>query len=153
MVYIHRLEKFMQDKPRRIPASCYCLKIRKASAAVTKLYDNILEPCGVTVRQYSLLFNISYRSNHCSVKELADMAELDRSTLARSLKPLFLQGLIVDTSRPGTRNSQLELTEAGKETLERAKILWSNAQLALMQKFGDEGLAALEKVLRLLEVL
>lgn len=134
------------------PNSCFCLRIRKASAAVTKFYDNMLIPSGVTVRQYSLLFNIS-QAKDCSVKELADMTELDRSTLARSLKPLFNQCLVVDTSQPRARNSKLELTEAGKATLEQAKLLWEKAQFELMQKLGCERVNGLEKVLQSLDCL
>lgn len=132
--------------------SCYCLKTRRASATVTKFYDRVLESCGVTVRQYSLLLNIS-RAEHCSVKELADMTELDRSTLARSLKPLYHQGLVIDTKVPGTRNSQLEVTKAGKETFECAKQLWTEAQKAVELKLGEDGLHSFEKVINLLETL
>lgn len=142
----------MQRKQSRNPTSCYCLKTRRASAVVTKFYDKTLEPCGLTVRQYSLLLNIS-QEECCSVKELADATELDRSTLARSLKPLFHQGLIADTSRPGARNSQLELTKAGQESLGRAKLLWAEAQRALTQKLGEGGLRSLEEVFQLLESL
>ena len=140
----------MRENKSTTPTSCYCLKIRRASATVTKFYDSMLESCGVTVRQYSLLLNIS-QAEHCSVKELADMTELDRSTLARSLKPLYHQGLVIDTKVLGTRNSQLEVTETGKETVECAKQLWAEAQKAVKLKLGANGLHSLEKVLNLLE--
>ncbi len=142
----------MQKNQNRTPTSCYCLKIRRATATVTKHYDRVLAPCGVTVSQYSVLLNIS-RAEQCSIRELADMAELDRSTLARNLQPLFHQGLVVDTRQEGTRNCQLELTETGKETLECAKLLWAKAQQDVMLKLGDEGLDTLEKVLSSLEAL
>lgn len=142
----------MQEKQSRAPTDCYCLKIRRATASVTKHYDCVLAPCGVTVSQYSLLLNIS-RAEQCSIRELADMAELDRSTLSRNLKPLFHEGLVVNTKQQGTRNHQLELTEAGKETLECAKRLWAEAQQDVKIKLGDEGLNALEKILGSLEAL
>lgn len=142
----------MREKQSKNSTACYCLRTRRASAAVTKFYDNMLESCGVTVRQYSLLLNIS-QAEYCSVKELADMTELDRSTLARSLKPLYHHGLVIDIKEPGTRNSQLELTNAGKETVEYAKQLWTEAQKAVKLKLGEDGLHSLEKVLDLLEAL
>lgn len=142
----------MHEKPNKNHLACYCLRARRASAAVTKFYDNILKPCGVTVSQYSLLLNIS-KAEYCSVKELADMAELDRSTLARNLKPLYQQGLVINTKEPGTRNSRLELTKAGKETVECAKQLWAEAQAAVKLKLGEGGLHALEQALDLLEAL
>lgn len=132
--------------------SCYCLKTRRACAAVTKFYDTMLAPSGVTVRQYSLLLNIS-QAHSCSVRELADLAELDRSTLARSLKPLYAQGFIVNAKQPSARNSQLELTNAGKETVEQAKELWSKAQEAVSESFGSEGIVLLEELLQRLKAL
>lgn len=142
----------MRDNQGKTPTSCYCLKIRRANASVTKHYDRVLSPCSITVSQYSVLLNIS-RAEQCSIRELADMAELDRSTLARNLQPLFRQGLVVDTRQPGTRNCQLELTESGKEKLEWAKLLWAEAQQDVKLKLGDKGLDALEKVLGSLEAL
>jgi len=142
----------MSERQSKTTSSCYCLKTRRASAALTKFYDNKLAPCGVTVRQYSLLLNISQAEN-CSVKELADMTELDRSTLARSLKPLYQQALVIDTKELGTRNSQLELTRAGKQTVECANQLWAEAQEVVEEKFGEVGLQKLEMVMARLEAL
>jgi DNA-binding MarR family transcriptional regulator len=140
----------MQSNLIREPSPCYCLRSRKASANVSKFYDIILEPCGVTARQFSLLLNIS-KAEQCSVKELADMTDLDRSTLTRSLRPLYSQGLIIDTKPPGTRNSHLELTAEGRKTLKASFQLWSKAQQSLQQKLGEEGLATLEKAFALLD--
>jgi Transcriptional regulators len=135
---------------KRQATACLCLTIRRLTAGVTKYYDQVLAPCGVTANQYSVLLNIS-RAEHCSIRELADMAELDRSTLARNLKPLFNQGLVADTKEPGTRNSRLELTAAGQKTLECAGSLWAQAQERVKRKLGEEGQAALEKLVVSLE--
>lgn len=134
------------------PTSCYCLKTRRASASITKFYDQMLAPCGVTARQYSLLLNIPQTDN-CSVRELSDMIDLDRSTLARSLKPLYTQGLIIDNKAPGTRNSQLELTDKGKQVVLQAMSLWEKAQQSLMQKIGDEKLRQLDEIYSMLELI
>ncbi len=150
MMHIHQKNKRefkadMKKKQKSNPTPCFCLKVRRLTASVTKYYDQTLAPCGVTVSQYSVLLNIS-RAEHCSIRELADMAELDRSTLARNLKPLLGQGLVVDTKQPGTRNSQLELTEAGQKTIECANPLWAEAQQVIRLKLGEEGQEALEFV-------
>ena len=142
----------MQGTQKKADIPCYCLKIRRASAVVTKFYDDQLGACGITARQYSLLSKIS-GAEHCSVRELSDVAELDRSTLARSLKPLYLQKLIVDVKRPGARNSQLELTQAGRQTLARANHVWVKAQTDVRQKLGENGISWLDQMLDLLESL
>jgi DNA-binding MarR family transcriptional regulator len=152
MMYIHHLEKDMREKQSKTPTSCYCLKIRRATASVTEHYNRMLSPCGITVSQYSVLVNIS-RMTQCNIRELADMTELDRSTLARNLQPLLRQALVIDTRRPRTRDCRLELSETGQKTLERAKPLWAEAQRDVMRSLGDEGLDALEGILHSLETL
>jgi DNA-binding MarR family transcriptional regulator len=69
------------------------------------------------------------------------------------LKPLYQQGLVADTKASGTRNSRLELTEVGRETLARAKHLWAEAQESVRQKLGEDGLRSLKEALDLLEAL
>lgn len=129
--------------------SCYCLRIRKASTAVAAFYDQMLSPTGLTARQCSLLFNVSL-SDRCSLRELADLTELDRSTIARSLKPLFQQGHISDVSPAGARSSQLRLTRSGRKIIEQARPLLAKAQREFSKKLGKDGVEALETVLGVL---
>jgi DNA-binding MarR family transcriptional regulator len=119
--------------------------MRRLTSSVTKYYDRVLAPCGLTVTQYAVLMNVS-RSEHSSVTELAYMVELERSTLTRILRPLFKQGLVVDKKEPGARNSQLGLTEEGRKTIGRATPLWLKAQDDVKLKLGEEGRLALEKM-------
>lgn len=142
----------MDTKQTKQGTSCYCLKVRKANGAVTKFYDTILAPSGVTTRQYSLLLNIS-RAENISIRELADMSELDRSTLARNLKPLFNKELVSDAREIGTRDCKLILTEKGKTVLSEAAALWAKAQQMLMEKVGYANLDMLDNVLEMLEKL
>lgn len=136
----------------RKQTSCYCLKMRRAGSDLTRFYDKQLEPSGVTVSQYSLLLNISL-AEQGTIKELADMAELDRSTLARNIKPLFKKNLVYDAKEDGARNSKIALTAEGEKALEQAKLLWSNAQRLVQEKLGEIGITELEKVLKTLETL
>ena len=123
------------------PSPCYCLRMRKASLAVSAFYNRILAPSKVTSRQYFLLASIG-RLGSCSVRELA---ELDRSTLSRSLKPLREQGMVADQKVGGAKSSRLELTDQGRAALSEALELWQKAQSSLAEQIGPEGLEALEK--------
>ncbi|MCD8020826.1 MAG: MarR family winged helix-turn-helix transcriptional regulator [Clostridiales bacterium] len=130
--------------------ACHCLKMRRSAENVIRFYDNILSPSGVTVRQYSLLSAISEHSG-CNVRMLSEYTLLDRSTLARSLKPLIRSGYIRDVKEAGTRNSALELTEHGVSVCNQAAGLWEEAQRQLEEKVGREQITALEKILELLQ--
>lgn len=131
---------------------CHCLKMRRSAGNVIKFYDNILSPSGVTVRQYSLLNKIA-ENEGCSVRELSDATELDRSTLARSLKPLMKAGYIEDRKEKSARNSMLYLTKEGLETCNCASELWAEAQKEYEDKIGKDKVRELESILELLQTL
>lgn len=131
---------------------CHCLKMRRSAENVIGFYDSKLEPAGITVRQYSLLKNILEHEG-CSVRMLADLTCLDRSTLARSLKPLIKGGLVGDAKEIGKRDSKLFLTEHGTRICALGASLWQEAQAEFEEKLGMEQVDALEKLLLALQEL
>lgn len=141
----NEVKKMVQQKT----SNCYCLQTRQAASAMKNYYDNFLNPSGVTVRQFSLLLNISKLSS-CSIRELADAAGLDKSTLARSIKPLVKSGYVFDSKSVNERNSKLSLTAKGITTLNYAAKLWAEAQKSLENKFGKKGMEQLISTLNLL---
>lgn len=132
------------------PSICNCLNLRRASATITKLYDEKLAPSGLSVSQYSILKHIKFLGS-VSVSELAIKIRLDRTTLVRSLKPLEAASLIIDVSQKGTRNRQLQLTEKGAEKCIEAEDLWNDAQNTIKQKIGKENIEKLTSLLSMIE--
>ena len=131
---------------------CHCYKIRRAAATVTRHYDRSLAPCGVTVSQFLLLRNLAASPGR-TVSGLAADVGLDRSTLARNLRPLLGKDLVRDASPAEARDCRLELTDAGKQALECAQVRWEQAQEDVRRHLGEVGLAALEAALAALEKL
>lgn len=131
---------------------CTCQNLRRASLAITKLYDQKLAQSGLTVSQFSLLKTIK-RLGPVSVSELAAEVRLDRTTLVRNLKPLEGEGLIVDTSPRGSRNRQLQLTAEGLKRYESAELLWQEAQGYIKEQLGPEQLNTLVSLLSEIEKL
>jgi len=131
---------------KRHKSLCYCTNLRRASNAVTDIYSRAFQPIGLTAGQYSLLINIS-RLKVCSVSDLAVYVGLERTTLVRSLKPLFKLGYIEDVSEKGRRSRQLKVTEAGQQILNQGELLWRTVQAELEQKIGKEKLEQLSEIL------
>jgi DNA-binding MarR family transcriptional regulator len=134
------------------PSACNCINLRRASQAITEVYDDFLAPSGLKISQYALLKNIK-RMGPVSVSGLALEIRLDRTTLVRNLKPLEARDLITDGAAKGTRNRQLELTDQGREVLTIAASLWSAAQNFLEQYLGKEDLNTLTGLLSKIEAL
>lgn len=134
------------------PSICNCLNLRRASTAITKIYDEKLGPCGLTVSQYSLLKHLMYLGP-VSVSDLAIKIRLDRTTLVRNLKPLEAAAFVIDISQNGSRNRQLQLTEKGIAKYREAEHLWNDAQNFIEQKLGKENLEKLTSFLSVIEKL
>ena len=60
---------------------------------MTAFYDEAMAPAGVTIAQFSLLRRIE-RGAPLSLSDLAEMAELDRSTVGRNVKVLQRMALV-----------------------------------------------------------
>lgn len=129
---------------------CYCLDIRKASHNITKLYTRSLNPTGLTITQFGILKHIQ-AMEPVNVTNLAKELNLDRTTLVRSLKILEKKGFIKDISEEKTRNRKLILSKAGNKTLDKATVLWKNAQKRLENYLGKKDLQKLLELVSKLE--
>ena len=141
--------KEVHPKP---PSPCYCLNMRRASRAVTQLYDEILKTSGLTVAQLALLSNLEV-VEQTTINELAKILRVDRTTLNRNMRPLVDAGFIEINPGTDSRTRQIKLTQAGKAVVATGMALWREAQGTMKEYLGQEELAALKRLLSKLEAL
>lgn len=134
------------------PSPCNCLNIRRASQALTEVYNEFISPSNLKLGQFSLLKHIN-QLGPVSVSDLASAIRLDRTTLVRNLKPLEQSGFIEDMSTEGTRNRQLKLTDKGIETYKYAEELWEKAQNFLEEYLGKDNIDVFTTLLSKIEAL
>jgi DNA-binding MarR family transcriptional regulator len=125
---------------------CICIAVRKASRKLTARYDVALEPVGINLAQFSLLRNIR-RHQPVSLTRLAEIVELDRSTLGRNVRVLKRMGLATILPGDDLREATLSLTEAGQRTLGAAVPIWEGTQDEIHRQLGPAGTAQLEALL------
>lgn len=129
------------------PLICNGAALRKATRRITQLYDAVLAPCGLSVSQRSVLIHIK-RASSPTMTELAHAMVLDRSALARNIKPLARAGYLVQCRDPLDRRSRrVELTEAGRAKLAESNLLWQVAQRRFEEVYGPERAATLRVAL------
>lgn len=127
---------------------CNCGALRRASRHLTQLYEQYLAPFGLTVSQYGLMARL-VRGEPRSIQELAQELGVDRTTLARNLKPLERDYLVwVEVDPADRRSRSVTLTEQGREVIQRAKPAWAAAQQHFEQSFGRAQAAALRALLQ-----
>lgn len=111
--------------------------MRRASRAITQLYDELLEPSGLKVTQYSLLNHIK-RLGPLSMNELSEAVRLERTTLVRNLKLLETMGLVSMNTEKTAKGRFVHLTERGLKSLELAVPYWNQAQQYLKELLTEE---------------
>ena len=113
-------------------STCLVFNTRMAARAVTRRYDALLRPYGVTAAQFSLLGGIR-RGEGQTVSELADKNGIDRTGLTRNIDRLERMGLIA--SRPADKGNGrvCDLTEKGEALVEELVPLWLKAQAEMRE--------------------
>ena len=115
---------------------CACGNLRKATRAVTQLYDKVLRPSGIRVTQLGLMVATRVQGP-VTVKHLAETTVTDRTTLTRNLRPLEKQGLIRIEPGEDRRERIVTLTNRGQKALLSALPLWKKAQVQIAKGLGQ----------------
>ncbi len=134
-------------KAQQIGATCVCFNLRRATRAVTQLYDEATRPAGVRVTQFTLLSAIG-SLEPVTVGRLAHAVGMDRTTLTRNLQPLSKRKLVELGPGADQRERHISLAEKGEQTLARALPRWERAQAEMSRRLGADRLQQLVEMLR-----
>ena len=112
-----------------MPSSpCACTALRKASRAVTRLYDAALADAGLTTTQFAILRNLARAENAAlPLSQLASILVMDRTSLYRTLTPMERGGWVVVVEGEG-RSKIATLTDAGHSVMAAGDAGWEAAQ-------------------------
>jgi DNA-binding MarR family transcriptional regulator len=131
---------------------CTCSRLRRATRAVTQLYDDALAPVGLRVTQLSLLRTLQ-RLGTLTIGELAARNLLDRTALSRNLDPLAEKRLVAIVPGRDARTREVTLTRQGTAAIAAAAPHWERAQREVARHVGRDRLDGMYEVLRDIEAL
>jgi len=131
---------------------CVCVNLRRASRAITRIYDKALEPAELKITQYSVLANVAH-AGPLNISKLARILNLDRTTLVRNLKSLEASGLVEDAEVSDPRERAIRITQSGSAVVARARPYWSLAQKQVKQHLGADAVQQLNLLVSSLETL
>ena len=122
-----------------------CFRLYAASRLVTRLYQPVLEPLGLTYPQYIVLM-ILWESAPCPVSHIGERALLNTNTLTPLLKRLERLGYVRRQRRTkDERVVEISLTEAGTALKSRCGCI--PTELARMTDFPPDKVEALKGLL------
>ena len=116
-------------------ADCTNFALRKASRAMTQVYDQALAPSGLKITQFPVLVTAS-QQGPLPVARMAETLVMDRTTLSRNLKPLVRAGWVEMVPGRDQRERLVQITPAGQATLKAALPLWRQAQVDIHASLG-----------------
>jgi DNA-binding MarR family transcriptional regulator len=140
----------VETAPIRLP--CVCARLRRATRALTQLYDDVMAPSGLRVTQFSLLRTLARRGTS-RMSDLAATLLLDRTALSRTVDPLAERGLVTIASGRDARTREIALTRDGARALRRAEPHWQRAQAQVADRLDATRLDALFATLAEVEAL
>jgi DNA-binding MarR family transcriptional regulator len=118
-----------------VQTACLCDALRKATRAVTRMYDDALRPVGLRITQFSVLAHLA-QHGEVRVRDLGAGLLLEETTLTRSLRPLEQQGWVQSRAGDDRREKYVSITRAGRAVLTEAVPLWREAQKQMNERLS-----------------
>ena len=133
-------------------SACACSRIRRASRALTRLYDEALATAGLTTTQFAILRTLE-RLGPSSVTALAQATGHERTAMTRNLRPLEARRCIEIGTGLDPRCRAVSLTDAGRAAIARAEPGWREVQARVEAELGTDDHAQLHALLARVEKL
>ena len=124
---------------------CMCAGIRRASRALTQMYDDSLRPLGLHATQFSILQALEL-AGEVSQNQLSNLLFIDSTTLTRNLRILRKKGWIAVRAGADRRERWLRLAPLGGRQLRQVMPVWGRVQKQLRDKLGDMRWRDLQKL-------
>src|SRR5512137_1458937 len=121
---------------------CTCGRLRRATRAITQMYDEEMAPAGLRVTQFSLLRTLA-REGPSRITHLAATTMLDRTALSRNLDPLVARGFVRIAPGRDARTREAALTAKGEAALRATEPHWQRAQARVHKQLGSTRLETL----------
>ena len=121
---------------------CAGANIRRTDRVVTQFYDTMLAPSGLNGPQFGLLATLAEVAP-ITINRLAEILEMDPTTLTRNLSVLIKVHLVRSEAGEDRRMRLVLPTPEGEQALRRAWPLWQEAQARIEQALGGERFEAL----------
>ena len=119
-----------------IDLSCMCATFRRASRALTQMYDQELRPEGLRGTQFTILQALTL-AGEVTQGRLGGILAIDSTTLTRTLRIMRRDGWVRMQQGEDRREWRLGLTKEGEALYKRALPAWERVQKRVRKRTGD----------------
>lgn len=119
-----------------------CSSFRRASRAITQLYEDALRKVGLRATQFTIL-QVLAQTGEVSQGRLGEILAMDSTTLTRTLSIMIRQGWVAERRGKDRRERRLRLADAGQTQLNDALPAWDEVQVRLRDRLGEQAWTSL----------
>jgi DNA-binding MarR family transcriptional regulator len=110
--------------------TCLCMHVQRAARVLARRFDEALKPVGLTNGQFSLMMSLNRPDlpgiPRATMRSVAELLGMDRTTLTAAVKTLERRGLVrVVVDEQDRRGRVLRLTGEGMRVLASAVPIWT----------------------------
>jgi DNA-binding MarR family transcriptional regulator len=125
----------------RIARECVALRVQLLNRVVTRLYDEALQPLGLTMNQVSIL-TVLEKMGEARPGDICAFLQTEKSTISRSVKLMRERKWVSERPGADARSVRLTITPKGRALLARAFPIWEKAQKQARELLGEDGAGA-----------
>jgi DNA-binding MarR family transcriptional regulator len=114
-----------------------CASFRRASRAITQIYEEALRPTGLRGTQFTVLQALSL-TGEVTQGKLGEILAMDSTTLTRTLNIMGRHEWIAKRRGEDRREWRMRLSKTGETQFKQALPHWEKAQALLRERLGDE---------------
>src|SRR6516165_2009377 len=122
---------------------CLNFQLRRTSRLLSRYYDDALRHLGLRVTQFNLLAVLA-QTGPIAITALAELMAMERSALARNLKPIERRKLVTVTPGKDKRTRTVTLAPAERCNLAEPLPVWDRAQTQLTRKLRNRASALMQ---------
>lgn len=117
---------------------CACGSLRRASRALTKVYEDDLRPHGLTATQFTIL-QVLTLAGELTQGALGEALVMDSTSLTRTLRPMIAKKWVAVRRGDDRRQRFISLADEGRNKFRHASPAWETTQQKLRAALGDTG--------------
>jgi DNA-binding MarR family transcriptional regulator len=116
---------------------CMCASLRRATRALTQVYETELRPLGLRSSQLTILQVLS-RTGELTQRSLGEILSMDSTSLTRTLAVMLREGWLTERRGEDRRERWIGMARAGEKKLSNALPVWEKVQNRLRQEIGPQ---------------
>lgn len=122
------MKEISMDFAKQLYEKDFCLRLRKISRLISRIYDKKMKNIGINISQLNMLLSI-FTNPGANLSEISKSVLMDRSTLTRNFRLLKRDELIIELPIGTDRRCiRYEVTKRGRKAMEKAFLIVERCQ-------------------------